>query len=234
MHKLLRQISFILEYPTAIYSTYLRTILSRCRKLLSKLKLKNKKKNLLIICKWIILGIYNIKIIFTAKHSFQILSINSRQIHCQWNFKKFRPRNTAYLKIVCSQCRNTFAKAQKTYIGRAILNKKLLEWFPSAAFNKSDKLESVFREATLRCRWLLKLNCIINASRTISDGLYGNLRRRTSVEIRKGITTPCHNPGNRRDSLSLSFSLFALCYFAGQGIYTINSLICRAHVGFRR
>lgn len=80
--------------------------------------------------------------------------------------------------------RKTSARARR----REILNKRFPERFPSALPDKSDKLRLVFRRGTLRCRSLLKLNCIINASRTISDGLYGNLRARASVEIRKGIT----------------------------------------------
>lgn len=100
-------------------------------------------------------------------------------------------------------------------------------------------------QPTFRYRSLLKLNCIINASRTISDGLYGNLRpRERPWKFEKGLTntSPCPR-GSTPIRLSPSvFPLPTLLFskplpllcFAGRGIYTINSLICRAHVGFRR
>lgn len=111
-------------------------------------------------------------------------------------------------------------------------------------------------QPTFRYRSLLKLNCIINASRTISDGLYGNLRpRERPWKFEKGLT---NQPLSSRRSTSrclpsllprpvLPPALTArspsppppqsptyLPCLAGRGIYTINSLICRAHVGFRR
>lgn len=100
-------------------------------------------------------------------------------------------------------------------------------------------------QPTFRYRSLLKLNCIINASRTISDGLYGNLRpRERPWKFEKGLTntSPCPHRSipirlspsvfSLPPSLLFSKPLSLLC-FAGRGIYTINSLICRAHVGFR-
>lgn len=95
-------------------------------------------------------------------------------------------------------------KQQKTRIIRGDIEKKKgCPKTASPSANKSDKLQPVSRKGTVRCRSLLKLNCIINASRTISDGLYGNLRRRASVEIRKGITTPCHRPWKPPTTLNL-------------------------------
>lgn len=77
-------------------------------------------------------------------------------------------------------------------------------------------------QSTFRYRSLLKLNCIINASRTISDGLYGNLRpRERPWKFEKGLTNqPTNQPSpppfypNSPLTFYLSFSSLSLQSFS--------------------
>lgn len=72
-----------------------------------------------------------------------------------------------------------------------------------------------------RYRSLLKLNCIINASRTISDGLYGNLRpRERPWKFEKGLTNTSPYPRRSTPIRPLAFrfpSLFS--YFQSLSPY---------------